>query len=46
MKKFSSYGGVQWLEFSLLQRFPQVRHAVFLRGNEFNLGEGGKATEE
>jgi len=32
-------GNVEWLEFPLLMGFPQIKHAVFLRGQGFDLSE-------
>lgn len=31
--------GIEWLEFELLQEFPEVKHAVFLKGSYFDLRE-------
>ncbi|CCB88133.1 peptidoglycan editing factor PgeF [Simkania negevensis] len=45
MKKMIS-GGVEWLEFKLLREFPQISHAVFLRGADFNLGEQGSEEDQ
>ena len=45
MKKVVS-GGVEWLEFKLLREFPQISHAVFLRGDQFNLGEQGSEDDQ
>lgn len=40
MKRQNS-GSIEWLEFKILREFPQVRHAVFLKGEAFDLGEKG-----
>jgi len=45
VKKIVS-GGVEWLEFKLLRDFSQIRHAVFLRGDDFNLGEKGNEEDQ
>ncbi len=39
-------GAIAWLEFSLLQPFPEVKHAVFLRGQDFDLGDRGKVADQ
>ncbi|MEM7175584.1 MAG: peptidoglycan editing factor PgeF [Chlamydiota bacterium] len=39
-------GKIEWLEFDLLQAFPEVSHGVFLRGDHFNLGEQGKIADQ
>ena len=31
--------GIKWLEFEILQDFPEVKHAVFLKGFNFNFRE-------
>ncbi len=37
---------IEWLEFALLQPFPEVKHAVFLRGQNFDLSETGKVADQ
>lgn len=39
--KRKSYQSIEWLEFEILQEFSMVRHAVFLRGEEFDLWDNG-----
>lgn len=34
-------GEVEWFEFPMLRSFPQVKHAIFLKGQGFDLGEKG-----
>ena len=37
----------EWLEFKILREFPEVRHATFLKGDHFDLGErGDKGNQE
>lgn len=31
--------GIEWIEFEILQEFPEVKHAVFLKGSNFDLRE-------
>lgn len=38
--------GIEWLEFESLQDFPEVKHAVFLRTQDFNLHERGPRSNQ
>lgn len=37
---------IEWLEFELLQEFPRLCHAIFLKGKDFNLGEKGDPKDQ